>query len=217
MENSSNYCDDLNHHNNLIIIPEGGTNESALKGTSEILTLQDFDKYTHIATAVGTGGTLGGLVQKKLLYHHKNQIPPREGAQIIGFAAVSPRETNLEQIHTFLDNYQQNIDPQIFTDYSQLYQIDGKYLGKGYAFQSEELKSFIENFEKSNLVKNDDNDVDSKIKDSSHCGIKLEPIYTGKMFYGVFDMIFQQKFEPNSHIVLIHTGGLQGNYGYSNQ
>jgi 1-aminocyclopropane-1-carboxylate deaminase/D-cysteine desulfhydrase-like pyridoxal-dependent ACC family enzyme len=217
MENSSNFIDDVNHHDNdLIIIPEGGTNEAALKGTSEILTPQDFDKYTHIATAVGTGGTLGGLVQKKLLYHHKTQIRPRGGAQIIGFAAVPPRETNLEQIHAFLDNYQQNIGHQIFTDYSRLYQIDGKYLGKGYAFQSEELKSFIEHFERSNLVKNDDNNADSKVKCLSHCGIKLEPVYTGKMFYGVFDMIFQQKFEPNSHILLIHTGGLQGNYGYSN-
>ena len=40
--------------------------------------------------------------------------------------------------------------------------------------------------------------------------IQLEPIYTAKMFYGIFDMIMHDMFTPNSTILAIHTGGLQG-------
>lgn len=43
------------------ILPEGGTNSLAVKGCSEILTSED-DCYNFIGTAVGTGGTLSGLI-----------------------------------------------------------------------------------------------------------------------------------------------------------
>ncbi|MBC7828609.1 MAG: pyridoxal-phosphate dependent enzyme [Chitinophagaceae bacterium] len=36
-------------------------------------------------------------------------------------------------------------------------------------------------------------------------------VYTGKLFYGVFKMIENGFFEPGSSILLIHSGGLQGN------
>lgn len=42
--------------------------------------------------------------------------------------------------------------------------------------------------------------------------IPLDYIYTGKMFYGVIDLL-KQGFFPPSKILLIHTGGLQGNLG----
>ena len=40
--------------------------------------------------------------------------------------------------------------------------------------------------------------------------ISLDPVYTGKMLYGVIDMIENSKFPQNSRILAIHTGGLQG-------
>jgi len=44
--------------------------------------------------------------------------------------------------------------------------------------------------------------------------IPLEPVYTGKMLYGLFDLIRQGYFPAGSRIVAIHTGGLQGNAGF---
>ncbi len=41
-------------------------------------------------------------------------------------------------------------------------------------------------------------------------GIPLDPIYTGKMMYGIYDLIKKGKFKENSRILAIHTGGLQG-------
>ncbi len=46
---------------NAYIVPEGGTNALAIKGCAEILTEDETD-FDYICTAVGTGGTLAGLV-----------------------------------------------------------------------------------------------------------------------------------------------------------
>jgi len=40
--------------------------------------------------------------------------------------------------------------------------------------------------------------------------IELEQVYTGKMLYGIFDLIQQDYFKPGQKIIAIHTGGLQG-------
>ena len=40
--------------------------------------------------------------------------------------------------------------------------------------------------------------------------IPLDPIYTGKMMFGIFDLIEKGFFQKHSKILAIHTGGLQG-------
>ena len=47
--------------------------------------------------------------------------------------------------------------------------------------------------------------------------IPLDPIYTGKMMFGLFDQIKAGFFSKNSTIVAIHTGGLQGIEGFNNK
>ncbi len=61
----------------------------------------------------------------------------------------------------------------------------------GYGKVTPELIAFINNF-------------NSKYK------VPLDPIYTGKMAYGVIDLIEKGYFPPKSKILMIHTGGLQG-------
>ncbi len=45
--------------------------------------------------------------------------------------------------------------------------------------------------------------------------IQLEPIYTGKMLYGIYALIKQGFFKPGQKIIAVHTGGLQGNRGFA--
>jgi 1-aminocyclopropane-1-carboxylate deaminase/D-cysteine desulfhydrase-like pyridoxal-dependent ACC family enzyme len=59
------------------IIPEGGTNALALQGTQEILSEDDRKNYDVICCAVGTGGTIAGLIESS-----SNQ------QQIVGFSAL---------------------------------------------------------------------------------------------------------------------------------
>ncbi|WP_031526710.1 1-aminocyclopropane-1-carboxylate deaminase/D-cysteine desulfhydrase [Dyadobacter crusticola] len=61
----------------------------------------------------------------------------------------------------------------------------------GYAKWNPELLAFIDDFKTS-------------------FGIQLEQVYTGKMFYGLFDLIQKGHFPKGSVIVAVHTGGLQG-------
>lgn len=39
--------------------------------------------------------------------------------------------------------------------------------------------------------------------------LKIEPIYTGKMFYGLYDLIQKDTFKPGSRLLALHTGGVK--------
>jgi 1-aminocyclopropane-1-carboxylate deaminase len=47
--------------------------------------------------------------------------------------------------------------------------------------------------------------------------IPLDPIYTGKMVFGIFDLIKKDKWPWGKKILIIHTGGLQGVEGINAQ
>lgn len=40
-------------------------------------------------------------------------------------------------------------------------------------------------------------------------GVAIEPIYTGKLFFGVYDLIKKNYFKRGSTVVVVHSGGLQ--------
>ncbi|GAB3330890.1 pyridoxal-phosphate dependent enzyme [Larkinella ripae] len=61
----------------------------------------------------------------------------------------------------------------------------------GYAKMTPELLAFIRTFER-------------------QTGVRLEQVYTGKMLYGIYDLGRQGFFRPDSTVVALHTGGLQG-------
>ncbi|MGR8979119.1 MAG: 1-aminocyclopropane-1-carboxylate deaminase/D-cysteine desulfhydrase [Gammaproteobacteria bacterium] len=69
--------------------------------------------------------------------------------------------------------------------------INGEYHFGGFAKTTPDLIEFIHKFE-------------------SKTGIPLDPVYTGKMMYALFDLIPKGYFQPGLCIVAVHTGGLQG-------
>jgi 1-aminocyclopropane-1-carboxylate deaminase len=46
-------------------------------------------------------------------------------------------------------------------------------------------------------------------------GVPLDPIYTGKMAFACWNLLQKNYFPSGSRILLIHTGGLQGNRGFT--
>ncbi len=148
-------------------IPEGGTNRFAIQGCEEILEETD-SSFDLITAAVGTGGTLAGLVNAS----HPNQ-------KVLGFSALKG---------DFLKE-----DIRKFAKKSNWQLISGYHFG-GYAKVNTELVTFMNTFKK-------------------NTGIPLDPIYTGKMVFGVLDMVKTGKIKPNSRVLAIHTGGLQGIFG----
>lgn len=62
LRNMTSFVEELSStYGNVYVLPEGGTNALAVKGCSEILEgrVQDYD---HIFCAVGTGGTISGII-----------------------------------------------------------------------------------------------------------------------------------------------------------
>ena len=47
-------------------------------------------------------------------------------------------------------------------------------------------------------------------KFKKEANIPLDPVYTGKMMFGIVDLLKKGHFKENSRIFAIHTGGLQG-------
>lgn len=86
-------------------------------------------------------------------------------------------------------------DIRNFTSQSN-WTLDSSYHFGGYARSSENLVNFINSFRK-------------------ETGILLDPVYTGKLFFGIFDRISKGKFRKGSKILGIHTGGLQGIEGFN--
>ena len=146
------------------ILPEGGTNELAVKGCAEIIS-EAHESYDYLCVAVGTGGTLAGLVKASNQQQH-----------CIGYSVLKG---------TF-----QDVVVNKFTSNTN-FKIKDDYCFGGYAKIDSELVRFINTFK--NVT-----------------GIPLDPIYTGKMMYGIFDGIQKGLFKQNSRILAIHTGGLQG-------
>lgn len=48
-------------------------------------------------------------------------------------------------------------------------------------------------------------------------GILIEPVYTGKLLYGLIQLIQQDHFKKGDQILWVHTGGLTGLEGFRNQ
>ena len=101
------------------LLPEGGTNELAIKGCEEILTSFD-SEFTHICSSVGTGGTISGIINSSA----NNQ-------NIIGFSSLKGE---------FLQN-----DIAKFAN-KQNWSINCEYHFGGYGKVTEELINFINNF-----------------------------------------------------------------------
>lgn len=146
------------------LVPEGGTNEEAIKGTEEILKEEDLI-YDYVCCAVGTGGTIAGIINRSFLHQ-----------QVIGFPALKG-DFLMEEIKKYVSK--------------ENWRLETAYHFGGYAKYTADLLQFIRHFERDT-------------------GILLDPIYTGKLLFGIFDLIEQNQFKKDSKILAIHTGGLQG-------
>lgn len=76
--------------------------------------------------------------------------------------------------------------------------IQQNYHFGGFARTSTELLEFIRRFE-------------------STTEIPLEPVYTGKMMYALYDLIAKNAFGAGTRIIAVHTGGLQGKRGFDDR
>jgi 1-aminocyclopropane-1-carboxylate deaminase len=109
----------INQFGDCYFIPEGGTNELAIQGAAEILDVNDIQDY--ICCAVGTGGTIAGIIKAS----NDNQT-------VIGFPAIK----GFEQLEKDVNDWTNATNYKFIND----------YVGNGYAKINSELVNFINEF-----------------------------------------------------------------------
>jgi 1-aminocyclopropane-1-carboxylate deaminase len=167
------------------MIPEGGSNALAVKGAYDFSKLLDFD-YNYLCCSVGTGGTLAGLIAGL-----KNQ------KHIIGFSSLKNGSFLRGEIENLLADFRTLYDPALGwaeNNSKNVYgnwELETSYHHGGYGKVTKDLLLFLQEIEEKTSV-------------------RFDPIYTGKMLFGIIDRAKKGMFKPGSSILAIHTGGLQG-------
>ncbi|MBD2211550.1 1-aminocyclopropane-1-carboxylate deaminase/D-cysteine desulfhydrase [Nostoc linckia FACHB-104] len=175
----------------VFIIPEGGGNLNGVRGCMEILSgdeggrgQEEFWKQQFDTVCVACG--TGSTLAGIVL-----SLEPEQ--RVIGFPALKNGEFLAEEIDSFLKNYRASGLPTTKNAIASWELICNYHMG-GYAKVNDELLLFAQQF-------------------TQEHGIPLDYVYTAKMFYGVMDLLKQGFFPPGMRLLLIHTGGLQGNLG----
>jgi 1-aminocyclopropane-1-carboxylate deaminase len=148
----------------LCVLPEGGSNALAIKGSEEIIRDIPID-FDVISVACGTGSTITGIVNGLKNHQRAVGISVLSGADFLDekLKAGNSSGTNSRIIHDY-------------------------HFG-GYGYSSKELDQFCKAF-------------------STEKKIPIEPIYTGKLFFGLYDLIRKDFFNSGEKIVAVHSGGI---------
>jgi len=183
------------------IIPEGDSNEVGTIGyyncMQEILQ-QEKElgiKFNTIVVATGSGGTYAGLYLANELGHL--------GKRCIGMAVCDDVKYFTEIVYKISNGAKILLKEYLDTkDYSNAellrsgIEINDKYVGIGYALSRPEELEFIR-------------------KVAQMEGLVLDPVYTGKAMYGVWNELQKDAdpktaINPEDNVLFIHTGGLFG-------
>jgi 1-aminocyclopropane-1-carboxylate deaminase len=116
-------------------------------------------------------------------------IASKEHQEIWGFPAIKDGAYLKEEIRKLV--YWSLMDESWTSEIMNRIHLQTDYHFGGFGKTSPELKQFVEQFQ-------------------SQTGIPLDYLYTGKMMYGIWDLLRKEKLR-NKKILVIHTGGLQGN------
>ena len=105
--------------------------------------------------------------------------------KIIGIPVLKGMENSLAEIY-------QKITPEKIVDC----EIKKEYHFGGYAKKNDELIRFMNSF-------------------YQETNIPTDFVYTAKLMYATIDLVKKKYFSPGSRLLIIHSGGLQGNLSFS--
>ncbi|WP_392477825.1 1-aminocyclopropane-1-carboxylate deaminase/D-cysteine desulfhydrase [Nostoc sp. C110] len=116
-----------------------------------------------------------------------------QGQRAIAFPVLKNGSFLAQEIESLLTNYLASDLPTLSNSPASWELVCDYHFG-GYAKVNDELLLFSQQFREEH-------------------GIPLDYVYTAKMFYGVMDLLKQGFFSKGDSLLLVHTGGLQGNVG----
>jgi 1-aminocyclopropane-1-carboxylate deaminase len=107
----------------------------------------------------------------------------------LGFAALKGAQFLYDDVQRLLEAYDALAQTGRTSNFNN-WEINLDYHFGGYAKSKPELLEFIKKF----ITRN---------------SILIEPVYTGKMFFGLYDLVRKGYFKRGETIVALHTGGLR--------
>lgn len=176
------------------IIPIGGSDPIGVLGyinaTVEIIEQckelnLDFD---YVVAATSSGGTQAGIILGfKLL---------APSMKILNIGVGDPRDGLIDDVYDLLKETSDMLGIKNIIERKQIEHVtvDGYGFG-GYGTIVEEVMDLIRYVAKKE-------------------GLYFDPIYTGKAFYGLYDIVKRKVIPQNSNVLFIHTGGLGGLFQY---
>ncbi len=180
------------------IIPEGGSN--ALGSWGYVLTIdeissdlraQGIDDFenTTVLSATGSGGTTAGLTLGNKIFDF--------GFDIVGINVCDDAPYFVKEIGKIAENFLADYPTDIDFSNNDINILDG-YVGEGYALAGKE--QLEEMYTLARLE-----------------GIILDPVYTGKAFFGMISELKKNRDFFKKRIVFIHTGGHFGLFPIAKQ
>lgn len=136
----------------------------------------------HIVSATGSGGTQAGLTAGNVLLGLN--------ARIWGMAVCDDAAWFQAKVRADLTDWQQRYRTPLDLDALSIEVIDD-YIGPGYAKAPPEVFALIRDLAREE-------------------GLLLDPVYTGKAFFGLLQELKAGRFDDSEDVVFIHTGGLFG-------
>lgn len=101
--------------------------------------------------------------------------------EVVGISVLKGEDTLSAQVHAWLDTLGCQPLPK--------WSINSQFHHGGYAKSNSLLEAFIDGF-------------------MARTGIALEPVYTGKMMWGLYHMLESGVIPAGSEVIALHTGGL---------
>ncbi len=145
---------------------------------------EELKGYDYVFCACGTATTFSGI-----------KISAKHQQKIIGVSVLKGKNELINDANEWFEVFNsEKINPLESGIINQSTIISDYHFG-GYATYNKQLVDFKKEFE------------------NKH-SIGLDYIYTSKLFYSVFDLINNGRINPNSKILIIHSGGQQGNKGF---
>ena len=177
------------------LIPTGASDGTGVWGYIRCVEeLQNDFKQASIAPssvihATGSGGTQAGLSLGAALHKLNSQVL---GIAVCDNAAYFKRKV-MSDIKEWQSRYEVSALPPTLS-----IQVNDDYIGPGYAKAGPEIFTTIK-------------------KVAALEGLILDPVYTGKAFHGMLDLVARGYFGQSGDIVFIHTGGLFGLFAQREQ
>jgi len=167
---------------NVYFIPGGGSNSIGALGYVECLNeiIKENNKYnfSHIIHATGSAGTQAGLLAGKKYFNC--DIP------IIGICVRYEKEIQLNKVYTEAKSTCEKLKCNVL-DKSDVILYD-EYIGTGYGEPTDSM-------------------IEATKMLAQKEAILLDPVYSGKGFAGLIDLIRNKKFGKDDNVLFIHTGG----------